>query len=362
MTRPRNAPSRNIASLDGLRAVSIGLVLFAHSLGTENFLPLSALKGILEPGRLGVRVFFVISGYLITSLLLLERERTGRISLGAFYARRAIRILPAFAAFLVCVGLLSYFGEIVLPRHNLIYAATYTLNLTRAPGSWWTGHLWSLAVEEQFYLVWPAVVAFCSRRTAIVVALFAAGVPPILRALVLSGRLPVLDGLSNAFPLVADDLALGCLAALFSVRFSSPFWRRLLQGNAIYLVPPAILLACTLEFHPRICPPLLFISLVTWATGLGITIVVVRFTRYSMDWGGKLLNSAPLKTVGLLSYSVYLWQQLFLNHNAHSILQTFPLTILCIAMVSTASFRCIETPFLRLRKHFSPSVSPATAK
>src|SRR5690242_5796871 len=110
---------KTIPSLDGLRAVSIALVLFSHCLGTRFFFSPSIRAGILDPGRLGVRVFFIISGYLITRLLLQEQDRTGTISLKNFYLRRAFRIMPALFVFLLVISALDWLGFLRLPNHNL---------------------------------------------------------------------------------------------------------------------------------------------------------------------------------------------------------------------------------------------------
>ena len=142
----------HIPSLDGLRAISISLVLFGHLVGTRNF-------GRPDPGlgdvaHLGVVVFLVISGFLITSLLLKEHAHTGTVSLKLFYARRSLRIFPASYAFLACVGLLWLGGTIHLRPADIWHAASYTVNYVENT-SWEVAHLWSLSIEEQFYLLWP---------------------------------------------------------------------------------------------------------------------------------------------------------------------------------------------------------------
>ena len=135
-----------IPSLDGLRAISIILVLLAHLSGTRHFVK----SGVFEIyGNVGVRIFFVISGYLITLLLLKEHERTATISLRDFYIRRAYRILPAAYVFMLPV-ILWYARS--LNRVTILAAVTYTSNYIHV-GNWILGHLWSLSVEEQFYLL-----------------------------------------------------------------------------------------------------------------------------------------------------------------------------------------------------------------
>src|SRR5580692_3186106 len=121
---------RRIASLDGLRAVSILLVLTSHSIqGTHSFV----FRLLFLHADLGVRVFFVISGFLITSLLLHERAESGSISLGLFYLRRTLRILPAFCLFVGCVAILNAYRIIHVPPGNWVYVLTYTFNYDTHP-------------------------------------------------------------------------------------------------------------------------------------------------------------------------------------------------------------------------------------
>src|SRR5689334_17222235 len=127
-----------IPSLFGLRAVCISFVLVAHLSGTRHFIR----SGVLELyGNLGSRIFFVLSGFLITSQLLREHERTGTISLKNFYIRRAYRIFPAAYIFMAAIIALNWD---CLSSANIIAALTYCLNFYR--GQWVLGHLWSLGV------------------------------------------------------------------------------------------------------------------------------------------------------------------------------------------------------------------------
>jgi peptidoglycan/LPS O-acetylase OafA/YrhL len=139
--------SSRIASLDGMRALSISMVLLSHLQGTEGF-PLGprALGAAGDIGYLGVRVFFVISGFLITALLVSEHDRKGTISLVDFYVRRSYRILPAFLAFVAAVVIASWLGAIDLRDHDLVHALTYTMNY-HYDRAWQLGHIWSLSIE-----------------------------------------------------------------------------------------------------------------------------------------------------------------------------------------------------------------------
>lgn len=149
---------RHIPSLDGLRALSILLVIVLHTLlrhSLYKFIPFPLR--LLGNGALGVFIFFVISGYLITTLLLREQQATSAISLRSFYLRRAFRILPPLYAYLLFLAILGVTGH--LPGMNLrelLTALTLTRNYAHNVGLWAMEHLWSLCIEEQFYLLWPS--------------------------------------------------------------------------------------------------------------------------------------------------------------------------------------------------------------
>src|SRR5579871_2825103 len=148
---PSWAASGRVPSLDGLRAVSILLVLWCHVAPTWGIAGRSVLGKVASEAEIGVDVFFAISGFLITLLLLRESDRHGSISLRGFFARRALRLLPAFAAYLLYVAALARAGIVEAAAVDWVAASTYTINTLSVFGhqtTWALGHLWSLAVEE----------------------------------------------------------------------------------------------------------------------------------------------------------------------------------------------------------------------
>jgi len=330
-----------IPSLDGLRALSIGLVLVAHLTGTRGF-PSVAELGHWQLGNLGVRVFFVISGFLITSLLLEESDRTGAISLGQFYVRRIFRIFPAFYMFLVVLFALDATHVIALQPGDLLAGATYTTNYHHER-SWYAGHLWSLSVEEQFYLVWPAILVFAGTRTGLRLAVVVVLLAPALR--IAMGFVPSLRvGIGETFPTVADALATGCvLAGIRPWLARSARWGRFLASWAFWLVPLAVALSAR---NPS--------AKLDWLVGqtvmnVGVALIIERTIRTPGDVLGRLLNARPLVFIGTLSYSLYLWQQLFLNRHGSADLQRFPINVILVAVAALVSFYLVERPFLRLR-------------
>ena len=193
-----------IHSLQGLRAICITFVVLAHLSGTHNCFHSVVVE---RYGNLGVRIFLVLSGYLITSQLAKERATTGSIALKRFYARRAFRIFPAAYVFML-VAIATHWQ--VLSATNMVTALTYTVNYCQH-GSHVLGHLWSLGVEEQYYLVWPlCLLLFFRNRLWIVAVVVAAGPPFRILFWMLWGR----PGLEHPFPIFMDALATGAAVAM----------------------------------------------------------------------------------------------------------------------------------------------------
>ncbi len=339
-------PPHRLPALDGLRALSILLVIAEHSAGTPK-MPFSQSDVPDGVGTFGVRVFFVISGFLITTLLFAEHDRTGTVSLRDFYVRRTYRIFPAFYTYLAVVVMLAGFGFIQLLEGDVLAAATYTMNFHR-PRAWYLGHLWSLSVEEQFYLLWPAIVLALSKRGAMLVAVLALLSAPVLRVaiwiLMPTHRL----GIGETFPTVFDALAAGCLlGGLRGTLSASRTYMNFSRSPLFALVPIAIALA---SLVPRVSFQLA-VGQSVQNIGLALTVDwVVRGHDTSaarlVSW---VLDAAPLAWLGRLSYSLYLWQQLFLNRTSTHWIHAFPQNLGAAFGVAFLSYACIEQPLLRLR-------------
>jgi peptidoglycan/LPS O-acetylase OafA/YrhL len=348
-----NERLKKIPSLDGLRAIAILLVLASHLGGSRNFLPVSTMAWIGDVGNLGVRLFFVISGFLITRLLLGEIDRQQRISLKAFYIRRVLRIFPAFYVFIACALLLAAVGFATLDSRDVLHAVTYTMNYhANFSPNFSLRHLWSLAVEEQFYLLWPLTLAILmpSRASRVLVALVV--VVPILRV-VLYTMVPGYENIADTgFESVCDALATGCLLAMALPRLArTPGFNRLVSSPLFPLLFVAIVVANNQRDHPKffwlLCVPFMNVAL---------ALTVLRYVQAPLLPIGRLLNHRALVSIGVLSYSVYLWQQLFLIQwrPATSIFVVFPLNIVMTFACAAASYHFVERPFLRLKQRFEP--------
>lgn len=337
--------SRRIPTLDGLRAVAIVLVLLAHLKGTAGTPAL--LERISDFGGLGYRISFVLCGFLITTLLLAERERRGRIAVGDFYVRRIFRILPGLYAVVAVMVALDALHVIELQRHDALNAVTYTMNYHHER-SWWLGHIWSLSVQEQFYLLWPAVLVLVGTRRSLWCALGAVAAAPVFRiavwVLVPAWRVHV----DEAFPTVIDSIATGCLLAGLRGRLSaSPAYQRLMASRLFVLIP-AVGLAATQVQH------LWF----DFAVGQTITNVAVALcidwcARHPTGAIGRFLETRPMVWIGTVSYSIYIWQQPFLNRHADGWASAFPFNIILAFAAAAASYYMLERPMLRLRVRLS---------
>jgi peptidoglycan/LPS O-acetylase OafA/YrhL len=315
---------KRIPSLDGLRAISISLVVVGHWAELRYH---SDVAGAFA--NLGVRIFFIISGYLITTLLLKEHAKTSTIGLREFYVRRAYRILPAAMVFMLPVFVI-FWRE--LSWVHMAAAALYLANFDFSH-PWFLGHLWSLSVEEQFYFLWPGVLKKWHRhRVAILVGVVAFA--PVYR--VVCHFLQLHGKADETFPAVADVLAIGCLLAIFAVRLP-----RIRAVWAAGMVVPVVLVPVyvgVLHFH--ITPMLL---LVLWPV---MHLSIAGLLLHVVQRPYWILNVSPVAWLGKISYSLYLWQQLF-AYGQHNRPWYF---VLFAVGLASASYYLVEQPMLRMRE------------
>jgi peptidoglycan/LPS O-acetylase OafA/YrhL len=345
--RPR--PAHDIPSLDGLRAISIGLVILSHtkSLLLSPIANSGLFRYVIGGGLHGVQVFFVISGYLITTLLLREYNRSSTISFKRFYARRALRIFPPFYIYFAVLAILWFMGTI--PEHWPTYlaSATYTFIYLPNPHGWYVEHAWSLSIEEQFYLLWPALLLFAHRRAkSIPLALAIIALMPIVRTvLYLTAPSPERAIITSSS---ADTLMVGCLlAALLRDRPSCrSAHRRVLNAFTV-----AALLAAGFLVVPYLSAKLTGIAafaavaLGNTVTSLSIGGILVYVIDNPQSPAGRFLKLRLIRHLGVISYSLYLWQQMFTGDPAHMHLYVY----LWMLLAAELSFWLIEKPVMRLR-------------
>jgi peptidoglycan/LPS O-acetylase OafA/YrhL len=331
-----------IPSLNGLRAASILMVLLAHLSQQGTLVP--RIWYLTELGHLGVDMFFVISGFLITVLLLREQDRHQTISLKQFYVRRAYRILPAYLFFLAGIALLNGAGAIALDGWDWFGVLTYSVGFLPKP-TWDIGHIWSLSVEEHFYLLWPLALCIWPKRGWLVAAITIVA-SPFLRWFI-HEQVPALH--VNYCTLTRmDTIAVGCGLAYLATW--APF-RRLfdMPARSAYLL--TIGLALGVGISERLAQSVLAHQLLVHPLLVAATYAVTIWiwTQHSGTMLGLLLNSKPAVAIGVLSYSIYLWQQPFLNPHSDSWFTQAPWSLLGIMGMSVLSYFLVERPLLQIK-------------
>ena len=351
--------AKHFPALDGLRGIAILLVITHHQL-----IPLP-LKG----GFLGVDLFFVLSGFLITTLLLTEFDATQTISLKKFYIRRALRLAPALLLYLLVTLAVTYrlHPEDFIHQLKLVgLALVYMTNWRMAFG--WdftldpTAIIWSLSIEEQFYLVWPVVLFACLawrvRRPYIAVGLFVVIVSILAHRHSLLSEGAELHRLYYGSDTRADAPLMGCLIALLPA-LKLDRWPRLVSyGLAASAVCAFVYLVSTIEYSDH------FLYLGGY-TLIALIAGVLTWTAANDQLGlvQPILEWTPLRWIGKISYGLYLWHWLLLkttsfyywvgDHDAW-------IRLLVALLVSGACFYLVEQPFNNLKKKFAYSpVLPA---
>ena len=284
-------PAARLLALDGLRAIAVSLVLLQHGLSPTA--PADVAFRPLETGSLGVRLFFVLSGFLITGILVNARsdaERAGssrRRVLAAFYARRSLRILPlAYLALLV-----AWIVDDASMRRYPEWYLTYTSNILDAQVGWHgvMGHFWTLAVEEQFYLLWPWVALFAPRTWLVPVLMCAAATAGVIRG-VMAGQ----DEWIAAYVLLwtrGDALACGALLAL----------KPNLRASALATAGALIVVAGNVTRGAA------HAMLSEWGMILLSAAVILSAVK---GRAAALLSWRPFVALGTISYGVYVWHPL----------------------------------------------------
>jgi peptidoglycan/LPS O-acetylase OafA/YrhL len=341
--------------LDGWRAIAIIAVLFCHGLDRH------AHPFALQLGFAGVLLFFSISGFLITSRLLEEHALTGKVSFHKFYLRRAFRILPPALFFLGVITLLGLSGQIPFAPIDtlkaLLFVRNYAfLDLSNA-GSWYSVHFWSLAVEEHFYLIWPAILVLVGIKRARWVAPGLAVAAILWRSLdekhqfvIRWFHAPFLTQNYGRTDYMADVLLWGCTLALW---LSLRPWKSPLPRGTTSLV--ALVVAGFLGYE-------LMGSEVSHGRDLVYLLMAALIGCTVTDPGsviGRLLELAPLRFIGRLSYSLYLWQQLFFRGDrAPLAFQHFPLNVALIFACACFSYYLVERPMIRLGSRIARRATP----
>lgn len=350
-TRPGGTPtpeSSHIAALDGLRAVAVLLILVSHSVifGEFSFMHDQGLMG----GYIGMCLFFVLSGYLITRILIREEDRFGDVSLNNFYVRRAFRLFPALWLYLAVVWALWQLGLIEMSGRSLVASLLYVRNLVGRGDV--TSHLWSLSLEEQFYLIWPFAFVFLKRQNerrllvaaAIIAVVFTWRCFASYYGLASIGQLYIRTDFRFDSPLIGCALALveRTRPNLFASFHCSP-----LRADLVFLSGVAILCGWTAvqlkygQFWGVDSTVVSVVCAVALAASVG--------ARYGI--ANRVLMSPPLVMIGKMSYGIYLWQGLFMGYpvGTFSEVRRFPWNLASTFAVAALSYVLLEKPLLRIK-------------
>lgn len=356
-----NSELKRIPSLDGLRGLAITLVLLGHGLGSLEMPHLNpyakAVMAIAGNGSLGVGIFFALSGFLIYSLSRRELEETGKFSWRQFYVRRMYRIFPAFYFFLIVVSILYLGGWLAISWQMLLSAATFSLNYRHlwdhSIGTDYSviGHYWTLALEEQFYLTWPLLMLLLARKRLLPLLVFIIAIAPFVRVACYFFTPGSQGQIGMMFHTSFDGIAAGVLLGELLGMEKSRRW-------LLTAASSRTLVLCTTSFLFFVSPLLdqRFGGLYELPIGksadiVAISILIVASLSFSNGILFRVFNWRPLVYVGVLSYSLYVWNNIFLLWRGHWF-NVFPYNFACVVIMGILSHYLVEKPFLKIKNKF----------
>ncbi len=361
---------RHTPALDGVRGIAIIVVMIFHLEWIIN-----AIGPYVKGGFLGVDIFFVLSGFLITSILLVEYERTSMLSLKNFYVRRSLRLMPALWLFIICFYI---FGPHMLPGFNekvqegpydFVYALTYTMNWVSATDSVTNlnlNHTWSLSIEEQFYILWSLILfkSFSEKRSRKTIFFLTVG---LIMALGISRAVRAALGSNTRILYYStdtriDSLLVGCATSMIFIwglipqkRLKTIWFKVLLWVSIIASV------ICVATFS-HVDVALFIYGLPVFTLSNAVIIYWLVTTEGTLLH--KLLENRFLGWIGKISYGLYLWHFFLYDYAKNTFADRFTQVFVGITMaftISALSYYLLEQPFLRL-KHLFDSKSTASGE
>ena len=329
---------KRIPTLDGWRGIAIALVMIEH---TQGALLGRCFRPWTQTGQHGVTVFFVLSGFLITSKLL-----EGPIDLKRFYVRRLFRLMPVAWVYLFAVwsfGLMG--GQHWFSRNEIASCLFFYRNFFFHGLTLFAAHFWSLSMEEQFYIAWPSLLLLAGTRNAKWIAIGGALACASFRLMNWSHY----DCLWLSFEtqVRADALLVGCLTAIL---LENPAFRSIAtRWSRVWALPAlAVVLFCIYRFHWL--PPL--------TECVALAGLIAASVLHPRSIFARPLSFPPLAWLGTVSYSVYVWQQFFFAHRSESV----TLVMVCLMpLFALGSYYWIERPFTRFGHSLTNAPSPKTS-
>jgi peptidoglycan/LPS O-acetylase OafA/YrhL len=347
---PARPPSHRLAYLDGWRTLAVAIVITSHVTGFRHDpLLLKEIARWLPVGEVGVLIFFFISGYVISRSALGEIGRTGSFSIPAFYTRRFFRIIPPLVLYLITCLVLGAMGVVKFQFANALPAFLYVCNIGPVGNCQWLGgHTWSLAYEEQFYLLFPALLTLLLLRRA----------PfwPHLGGALVFAVMPLFFPLGFAgpfdFPITYGLFGAGFLAARYEERVLAVIRRHAL---AAFLVSTGVVLAAPLALPwPAIATPYPLIYL----AAIPVMVLSSGAIRFAV-----VLTNPVMRYLGRISYGIYLWQELATS----SLFRHRPLILELVAVAGVIVlcallYEGMEIPLIALGHRLSKRIAESPAR
>lgn len=343
-----------IKGFDSLRGISIIFVLLTH-LGLFHLLPENNFTReriwMCISGNTGVLIFFTLSGFLITKILLHEINDFQRINFKHFYIRRFLRLLPPLMVFYILIVVLMHLNMIQSTSYGFIFSILYLYNYV--PNKFYTGelgHTWSLAVEEQYYLIWPFIVNFFNKRKGfifIIVILILC-----IISLYIYPELTFTKSYKSGrwfIPAVAPIMIGSFFAWLIDENESK--YSDYFKQNKTYIWAGFIL------FLFPLYSPLLKLASLIQSSGISIILIWLLFHQESKFT--LILNNKFLSFIGTISYGLYIYQGLFLRTGPTGKLwiQQLPQNIILTFLTATISYYLLEKPILKIKNKYKKNIA-----
>ncbi len=350
-----------IRGFDGLRCVSIVFVLLTHlgiydQLTANNYLSDRFLH--LISGYTGVNIFFTLSGFLITRILLSTKASTGRISFFNFYSRRFLRLLPPLIIFYLTIAVLMYAHQIGMSKVGLLYSIFYIYNFV--PHRYYTvelGPTWSLAVEEQFYIFWPLIIHFFKKSGILLLAVLlitacligSTWLPQL--SVRYHGKLILLNDYSDVIRWFIPAVAPIMVGSVFSLLLftSQKLYDYLIRKNG-FLFFGFLLLFFSPLYLPAGFSDYYF---VIQSIGAASLLSWLLFNQRSVM--ARILEFKPIAYLGKISYGIYIYHGIFITTGSPGIIliQRYPLNVFLTLLTAILSYEFIEKRILKFKAKFT---------
>lgn len=347
-----SAENNRLQSIDGWRAVSILFVLIQHSVSKEGWPRVFKNSAFEALGGVGVRFFFVISGFLITWLLIKEIFKYNKIAIKSFYIRRAIRIMPVLICFILVCYFLEFFGVFKISNYDYLYTSTFMVDIFTKNMP--VAHLWSLGVEEKFYLVWPLIfITFFTKdmNKLIYFLVFLIVLGPLIRLGIIFFNLGnYLIFNFHSFITIYDGLAIGAIGAIILSKYTNRITNFI--SDKLYLIAVLAVVLIILPLSFWIFPSLKFLQpLQDTIQCAGFLIILIASILNPDFLLFRILNISIVKHIGLISYSIYIWMgivELSSDHLffVHDYFTKFPGWLFSIIIISEISYYLVEKPLV----------------